>query len=473
MILLFPLLAYAKSAPKIYNNILYVTDTNISYSIKDLPAVLLLVQFGDEDYKFRIRSDFLSAADSLGSRCYFAVMDGNRNMNFVRSLGHRNSQNLYLFLRYGKLVDKYYGSTETSDIVDFAMKKTGIPFSTFDDYSVAQDFIEDNENSIVLFVDKADGKVFELYKEFAELYRDNISFGLCPDLDIADEFEIMNFPTLVLFRRKDHSKVIYMDNIEEANIKDLDAWLQYNIKPKFDIFSVQNQKIYYGKQVLLFFLPVEEVAKDEALKVVLKIAVQYDSKFSINVIDAVTGNRFMTNLGFGKYADPALAILSYDSFGKMKKYLHGEEDPFTADHLIDFIEQYLSHKIKPFIRAQPLPADNNGLIKEVNSHTFVDEVINNNKDVFVLYYEDWDRIYQEFLPNYEEIAKSTALSNLEFKKFNVATNDYVTGPDPRKTPSIYLFADGLKHEPIYYKGKLHKSNLAQFIYNEFEIRIDL
>lgn len=473
MFLLFLRLTLSKSAPRIEDNVLYVTDTNLTYSIQDLPAVLLLIEFGDEDYRYRIRTNFLNAASNLGSRCYFAVMDGERNLNFAKSVGIKESSNLYLFFRYGKLVDKYHGSSETKKIVKYTMKKTGIPFTTFDDYSVVQDLIEDNENAVILFIEKADGNVFELYKKFAEVHRDNISFGLCPDVDIADEFEIMDFPSLVLYRKKDHSKVIYMDNLNEADINDLNAWLQYNVKPKYDIFKLQNQKNYFGKQILLFFIPVEEVARDEALKIVMTIAEQYDSKFIVNVIDAVTGNRFMTSLGFGKYADPALAILSYDSFGKMKKYLHGEEDPFTIAHLCNFIDQYLLHKIKPFIKAQKLPEDNNGPVIEINANTFVDEVINNKKDVFVLYYEDWDRIYQGLLPEYEELAKASTKNNLEFKKFNVATNDIVEGPDPQNTPSIYLFADGLKKEPIHYKGKLHKSNIADFIYNELEIRLEL
>ncbi|KAH0791006.1 Protein disulfide-isomerase [Histomonas meleagridis] len=447
----------------------------MSFAFEDLPAVFLLVQYGsDEDQKFRTRSDFLSAASSLGTRCYFAVMDGDRNQKTFKNT--KDSKSFYFF-RYGKLVGRYTGSATTEGIVDFAMSRTGIPFVTFDDYSIAQDFIESNSGSVVLFLEKPEGPLFDKYYKFADVNRDNYSFGLCPDADIAYELGIETIPTLFLYRTSDHTKTEYIDDLDSATIEDLNRWLLYSMEPKYVTFEVQNQRQYYGKQILLFFTPVEEEQRDESLKVVLQLSEQYNSRFLIAVIDAVTGNRFMTGLGFSRYADPSVSILVYNKNGQMKKYLYNEEDPFTVEDIGNFIELYKSHKLKPFIRSAKINDDDNvGTVKEVNAETFKENVINNKINVIVLYFEDWDRIYQQFLPQFEEVAeifKKENKNDIKFVKFNVAANDRVEGPDPNNTPAIYMFAEGLKKKPIHYKGKLQKENLVKFICDELEINIEL
>jgi hypothetical protein len=122
---------------KVEGNILYVTEQNMTIAFEDLPAVFLLVQLGsDRDGRFRTRADFLSAAPSLGSRCFFALMDGDRNSKFVRSINQKEAR-AFLFYRYGELVGRYFGRSRTEAIIAFTMSRTGIPFTTFDDFSVA------------------------------------------------------------------------------------------------------------------------------------------------------------------------------------------------------------------------------------------------------------------------------------------------------------------------------------------------
>ena len=452
-------------------NILYVTDQNMSYAFENLPAVFLLVQLGsDADLRFRVQSDFLAAAPSLDTRCYFAVMDGDRNQKTVKNTNLKESKGFYFF-RYGKLVGRYLGPSTTEDIVNFAMSRTGIPFTTFDDYSIAQDFIESHSGSVVLYLEKPEGPLFDKYFKFADMNRDNFSFGLCPDPDIALELGVNRFPSLFLYRTSDHSKAEYIDDLSSSDLDDLNRWLQYNKHPKYITFEVQNQRSYYCKQVLLFFTPVEEESRDSSLSVVHQLAEQYGSRFVVATIDAVTGNRFMTGLGFGRYADPAAAILVYSASGHMKKYLHGEEDPFTYEDVAAFVEAFLAHQLKPHIRSARLPRDNSGPVVEVNAETFGECVVNNDANVVVLYFEEWDRVYKQFEKEYVEIAEKC--SGVRFVKFNVAANDRVEGPDPKNTPAVYLFAEGLKKKPILYKGKLRKEDVARFISEELEIVVEL
>lgn len=483
IILLFPFATSAKKTnrkikkkPTLNDNILYVTEQNMSIAFEDLPAVFLLVQIGtDKDGRFRTRADFLAAASNLGSRCYFALMDGDRNQKFVRSTNQKDSK-AYFFYRYGRLVGRYSGEPSTEEITKFAMSRTGIAFTTFDEYTIAQDFIESNDGCVVLYLEKTGGPLFEKYGKWAEALRDNNTFGLCPDIDIADQLDIDTFPSLVLYRQTDHSKAVYPDDLNEATLHDIAEWISYHKKPSFEPFQIDKQYKYYdGKPILLFFTPVEETASRDAIKVITNIASTYGNEFKVLSINAVTGNRFMTGLGFGRYADPAVCILIYNHNGKLTRYLHGEEDPFTEDDISKFVEDYKNKKIKPFIRSSNLPEVNNGSVVEINALTFNDTVLNTDKNTLILYFEDWDRLYQDFLPEYTELADKfvkNGISNLDFLKFNVASNDLIFGPDPPKTPTLYLFKKGDKRRPILFAKKLNKKEIEAFINEKLNIQVE-
>lgn len=465
-----------KKKPTINDNILYVTEQNMTFAFEDLPAVFLLVQLGsDKDGRFRTRADFLAAASNLGSRCYFALMDGDRNQKFVKSTNQKDSKGYY-FYRYGRLVGRYSGEPSTDEITKFAMSRTGIAFTTFDEYTIAQDFIESNDGCVVLYLEKTGGPLFEKYGQWAETLRDNHTFGLCPDVDIADELDVDTFPSLILYRQTDHTKAVYPDNLNEATLNDIVQWIDYHKKPSFEPFQIDKQYEYYnGKPILLFFTPVEETESRKAINVISNIASTYGNEFRVLAINAVTGNRFMTGLGFGRYADPAVCILLYNHKGKLTKYLHGEEDPFTEDDISKFIEDYKSKKLKPHIRSSILPTENNGSVVEVNALNFNDTVMNTDKNALILYFEDWDRIYQDFLPEFTQLADkfiNGGIKNLEFFKFNVASNDLIFGPDPEKTPAIYLFKNGDKRRPVLFTKKLNKKEIEDFINEKLSIKID-
>jgi protein disulfide-isomerase A1 len=464
-------LSSAGKRGKLEGNVLYVTEQNMSVAFEDLPAVLLLVQLGsDRDSRFRTRADFLAAATALGSRCFFALMDGDRNSKYVRAIGQKEAK-AYVFYRYGEMVGRYTGSASTEAITAFVMSKTGIPFVTFDDYSVAQDFIESHEGAVVLYLDQTGGPLFDKYTRFAGGMRDNYSFGLCPDPGIARELGVTVIPSLILYRRVDHARIVYNDDLNQASVTDQNRWLLYNMRPRFEPFRVDNQRQYWtGAPILLFFTPVAEEALAEANPVIVKLALQYSNELKVLTVDAVSGNRFMTSLGFGRYADPAAAILVYDRAGKLTKYLHNEEDPFTTEDISAWIEDFLDKKLKPNVRSAALPSPNDGPVVEITAETFQKDVIDSDENILVLYYEEWDRLYQEFMVGFADLAsefKNASITELRFVKFEVAKNDFVSGPDPKKTPCLYLFPAKLKDsKPIAYVGRLTKDGVAGFIYNE-------
>ena len=461
-----------KKKNNIEDNLIYIGENNLSDILSEIPATFVLVQMGtDKDERFKDRADFISISTSLGTRCIFAIMDGDRNTKFCKSVNQKEQKGFYFF-RYGHLIGRYSGKTDTDHLIDFVMSRTGIPFKTFEDFVIAQDFIESNEYSVILYLEQAKGPLFEKYNQLSNQLRDNFTFGLCTDEFLADELGIQKLPSLVLYRSVDLAKVIFEESLKDSSIEDITEWLRYNLLPSFETFSIFNQNIYKGgKPIILFFTPVEEIKRDNTLKLITNLSKIFNQDLRFTQIDAVSGNRFMTNMGFSKYADPAVCILVY-GLDKTYKYLYPEEDEWNIETLSNFIENFLDNKLKPLIKSSILPIENNGPIIEINTNKFQEEVILCSKNVFVLYYENWDHIYQSFLPIYLELAEKLK-DFIKFTQISVADNDLIYGPDPKKTPFLYLFVDKLKSKPIPFIGNLKKELILDFIYNELEIKIDI
>ena len=437
--------------------------------LEDKAACLLMVTMEkDEDIKFHTLSDFISAGETLGTRCFFGIMNGDTNYKFRKS-NKIKEETSYYFFRYGILISKFTGKGTTESLIDFAMSRTGIPFKTFDDYAAAQDFIEAHENSVVLYTYAAKGKLFDAFNSIAARMRDNISFGLCPDEDLSLELDIEDLPSLVLYRSIDRAKLFYPENLEKSSVDDIISWINYNMKPAFLPFNVNNQKKYIGKQpVCLFFTPVDVEEKQKAFDFITKLAEQFKQDLTFVQIDAVTGNRFMTGLGFSKYADPAVCILNYKT-KYPEKYLYDEEADWTFDAVSEFIMDFLDNKLKPAIKSSSLPSDNNGPVIEINANT-LKQTIEQENDVLILYYESWDRIYSDFIPIYEELALKYQ-NRVIFTKINVAENDLIAGKRPKKTPSLILY--NKENEAIIYKGNLSKQSLIDFLTDETDVISEL
>lgn len=303
-----------------------------------------MIQQGlNSDERFRHRAEFLSAAPTLGTRCFFAVMDGDRNQKYVRQIGLKFNRGFYFF-RFGKMTHIFNGPFTTTHYENFALSKTGLPFTSFEDYISAQDFIESTDNAIVLYLQHASGLLFEKFSTLSSQYRDNYSFGLCPDEYLADELGIDLIPSMVLYRSKDRARVFYPDSIESATSQDILAWLQYQKKPRFETFSLEDQRMYQkGKPVILFFVPVDDIQRETTLDLVSKLAIKYDEDLTFTQIDAVSGNRYMIDIGFSKYADPAVAIIEYKL--DVKYHLYPEEADWSFDDLCRFIENFLDRRI--------------------------------------------------------------------------------------------------------------------------------
>ncbi|EAX97090.1 hypothetical protein TVAG_086290 [Trichomonas vaginalis G3] len=458
-------------------NILYLTESNFSRTVKELPAFFLFIyQGGDKNEQYRAVRDFLATASGLGTRCYFGVLDGEKNRNIVRKLNLIYTRGYY-FYRYGKRICNYYGSQTTGGFLNFVMSKTGMPFTTFDDYPSAQDVIEGNEVTVVLFIPKVGGPDFDKFTELSEILRDNFTFGLVADELLADDLNVSKFPTLKLYRNVDHAQATYNEDFSTASLIDITSWINYNSRPLINVFQINKQDDYIKKKpVIVFFVPVNEEPRAQIMPTIVKLSENFGEDLNFTQIDAVTGNRFMMDLGFSRYADPCVAILQYTGRNKFTKNRFPEDADFIYEDISSWIIEYLDGKMKAEVKSSDVPQDYNGSIRFLSANNFKEEVIDPDVAVLVLYFEPWDQQFQRFKDIFTEIADefmNKSVKRVRLAALNVHANDIVYGPEPKRTPCLYLFNRGSKDKPELYTGKFNKEAVVDFLDDETGVRTEL
>ena len=92
------------------------------------------------------------------------------------------------------------------------------------------------------------------------------------------------------------------------------------------------------------------------------------------------------------------------------------------------------------------------------------KLLNNDKDVMVVFYAPWCHHCKEFLPKYEEIAKILKGNNkLLLAKIDGSSNE-VENVLISGFPTILFYPGNKKHEkPIQYNGKRTAEDIIRFI----------
>ena len=94
----------------------------------------------------------------------------------------------------------------------------------------------------------------------------------------------------------------------------------------------------------------------------------------------------------------------------------------------EFINDW-ENKKKSYVKSTEIPKENNGdVLFIIVGDTFKDEIINNNKDIVILFYSPWCYHYthcKALLPKYEEVAKilKPKNKNLILTKINAIYNE--------------------------------------------------
>ncbi|WZZ31331.1 hypothetical protein YC2023_014732 [Brassica napus] len=130
-----------------------------------------------------------------------------------------------------------------------------------------------------------------------------------------------------------------------------------------------------------------------------------------------------------------------------KHYFDGE---IKSDNIKIFGEEFLSDKLKPFYKSDPIPEKNDGDVKIVVGDNFDEIVLDESKDVLLEVYAPWCGHCQALEPMYNKLAKHLrSIDSLVIAKMDGTTNEHPKAK-AEGFPTILFFPAGNKtsSEPV-------------------------
>lgn len=221
----------------------------------------------------------------------------------------------------------------------------------------------------------------------AEAHRDDYLFGVTTDKDVIATVGVTP-PTIVVYRSFDEPKSEYPYPISSVSKKDLEDWIKELAIPVIDEVSGENYAVYAGssKPLAYLFLDPTLEDKDAQIAALKPVAAKYKSKMNFVWIDAVKFGDHAKALNLGEAKWPAFVIQDLE---KQLKYPLDQSKEVTADGISDWVQQYLSGKLQPQLKSQPIPEAQDESVYTLVGKNFEEVVFDDAKDVFVEFYASW------------------------------------------------------------------------------------
>ena len=363
-----------------------------------------------------------------------------------------------LFIK-GKEIE-YNKERKSLDLINWMRRKTTGPatqnLETNDDID---NFKKENDVVLIYYGDnKLD---IEEYIKAARK-NDEYQFGVVKSNDLINKYSKKG--TIVLYKKYDEKKR-ELKEIKEKNIED---FINKYSSPKLMKFDEKAANMIFDKNQSALILFADEKSKKwaeyEQLMKKISDKLNYKLKIIITDIKDVLSAKLSEKLTVKENNLPTIRII--DTTGHYIKKYKMEED-LNEKNILKFVDNWENKKIKSYVKSEDIPKDNNGDVFIIVGNTFEKEVINNKKDVMVLFYSPWCYHCKALLPKYEEVAKTlkNKNTNLLLTKINAIENE-IESIDDYGFPKIKFYPGNKKDKPpIDYNGDKSVEDIIKFIKN--------
>ena len=359
------------------------------------------------------------------------------------------------FFKKGVPSDYTAGRTQ-QDVINWMRKKSGPPARILKTFEEVENFKKDNEVSAVYFGKNADDvKVFEGVATKIEDY----PFGIVEDEEVAKKFQAKP-RSVVLFKKFDEKR----NDLETVKEKELTEFLDKFSQKKVGTFDDKTTEKVFGKnQPALVYFGNKGDKWNDAEKIMEAIAVKIGAKLKcvMTEIESGMGKRIAEYIGLKKEELPSVRIL--DTRKDIKKYIM--EGDINEKNILNFIDGWEQGKLKRHLKTQEEPKENKDDIFVVVGKSFQKEVIDNDKDVMLVFYAPWCGHCKQLLPKYEEVAKKLKAKNpkIVLAKMDATENEvesvHITG-----FPTIKFYPGNKKSSPpMDYNGERTTDAIIKFI----------
>ncbi|KAB5580648.1 protein disulfide-isomerase precursor [Coniochaeta sp. 2T2.1] len=402
--------------------------------------------------------EYEEAATSLKEKNIKLVkVDCTEEADLCQSFGVEGYPTLKVFRGLDNIVP-YKGQRKANAITSYMIKQS-LPAVSLLTKDTLEDFKKADKVVIVAYFDAADKASNETFTEVADKLRDNYPFGASSDAALA-EAEGVTPPAVVLYKDFDDGKSVFTDKFDAAAIE---KFAKTAATPLIGEVGPETYSDYMDAGIPLAYIFAETAEERETLSALLKpIAEAHKGVVNFATIDAKAFGAHAGNLNLKADQFPAFAI---QETVKNQKFPFDQDKEITADAIKTFVEEFVSGKMEPSVKSEPIPETQEGPVITVVAKNYNDVVLDDTKDVLIEFYAPWCGHCKALAPKYEDLASLYAKSEFKDKviiaKVDATANDV---PDEiQGFPTIKLYAAGAKDEPVTYQGSRTVEDLIKFI----------
>ena len=441
------------------NDVIVLTESNFDKAIEKYEYLMV---FFYAPWCIRCKNfhpEYVKAAKILRKEnLYLAKVDATVEKNLDKRYGFTGFPVIKLYIK-GKEIE-YNKERKGEEVVNWMRRKTNGPATiNLNSSEEIEKFKNDNDVVLIYFgSNKVD--IEEFTKAAREI--DDFQFGIVESENIINKYTKKG--TIVLYKNFDEKK----RELTTIKIKNIEEFINKYSSPKLMKFDEKAANFIFYKKfpaIILFANEKSDNWKEyENLMRNISDKINYKLKSVITDIKNVIESKLAQKINIKENDLPAIRIV--DTRGKyIKKYkMLGN---LNENNILKFIEDWENKKLKSYVKTGEEPKENNGDVFEVVGKTYEKEVINNNKDVVVLFYSPLCYRCKALLPKYELVAEKLKPKNpnLILAKIDGIENEVET-IDDNTFPKIRFYPGNKKNKsPIEYNGDNSVLDIIKFIKN--------
>ncbi|CUA70245.1 prolyl 4-hydroxylase, beta polypeptide [Rhizoctonia solani] len=392
-----------------------------------------------------------------------AKVDCTENADLCQANGVGGYPTLKVF-RNGKHKE-YSGPRKADGIVSY-MKKQSLPALTTVTGDAHSKFTKEDKVVVVAYVDSDSDNLAKAIQAVAEDHRDDYLFGLTTDAEAIKEAGV-TAPALVVYKTFDEGRVdLPTASVKSATSDSLVSFIKENSVPLLDEISGENYANYAQSGLPLAYLFIDPTQPDREAKIAefTPVAKKFKGKVNFVWIDAVKYAEHGKAMNLLEAKWPAFVV---DDMANSLKYPHDQSGELTAASVTTLVDSYLSGGLKPMLKSDPVPENNDGPVFTLVGSQFDEVVFDDSKDVLAEFYAPWCGHCKRLAPTWDQLGEqySSQKDKLTILKMDATTNDLPASAGFKIAgfPTIKFKPAGSKTF-VDYEGDRSIESLTEFIH---------
>ena len=441
----------------IENDVIILTDSTFDKAVAKYDYLLVLFYAPWCGHCKKFHPEYEKAAKTLRKEnLYLSKVDATVEKKLAEKFEIQGFPTVKLFIK-GEAIE-YTGGRKEQEVINWMRKKTGPATKLIQSVEEIEKLKKDNDVVIIYF-----GTNKNELDEYIKVARKNEDFPFhnVENEDIAKKLGI-KMGTVVMFRNFEEAKKELSGDLTSKKIEEfIDAFSAPKVMP----FDEKGAQIIFGKSIPAIILYCDKKSDkwDEYKKIMENISDKIGGKLKVVQTDIKEGmaSRLAEYIGVKEADLPSVRIA--DTRVDLKKY--NMEGEINEKNILQFIEDWENNKLKPTLKTAEEPKENKGDVFVVVGKTYEKEVINNDKDVMLLFYAPWCGHCKALHPKYEEVAKKLKEKNPKLLMAKMdATENEVENINISGFPTVKFYPGNKKNKtPIDYDGDRTVEDMIKFI----------